>query len=47
MGDHDTPQPPVDVTPRGTIMVPDGPGFGYSIDHDFLRSVTEREEATG
>ncbi len=40
-------EPPVEVTPRGTIMVPDGPGFGYPIDHDFLRSITEREEAAG
>jgi O-succinylbenzoate synthase len=33
--------PPVEVTPRGTIEVRDE---GYAIDHDFLRSVTEREE---
>ncbi len=38
-------QPAVEVTPRGTIVVSDQPGFGYAIDFDFLRSVTEREEA--
>ena len=36
--------PPVDVTDRGTIIVPTGPGFGYQIDTDYLRSVTVREE---
>ena len=36
--------PPVEVSPRGTIAVPDGPGFGYEIDHDFLDSITVREE---
>ena len=39
--------PPVEVTPRGTIVVRDQPGFGYDIDHDFLKSVTVREEAIG
>ncbi|MBK5292875.1 MAG: o-succinylbenzoate synthase [Acidobacteriia bacterium] len=37
-------QPEVEVTPRGTILVGDQPGFGYQIDHDFLRSVTVRQE---
>jgi O-succinylbenzoate synthase len=36
--------PEVQVSARGTIAVPQGPGFGYSLDHDFLRSVTVREE---
>ncbi|MCX6624579.1 MAG: o-succinylbenzoate synthase, partial [Acidobacteria bacterium] len=36
--------PAVEVTARGTIEVRDDPGFGYGIDHDFLRSVTVREE---
>jgi len=36
--------PPVEVTPRGTIEVRDTPGFGYEIDHDFLRQITVREE---
>jgi O-succinylbenzoate synthase len=37
--------PPVEVTPRGTILVRDDPGFGYPLDMDFLRTVTVREEA--
>jgi O-succinylbenzoate synthase len=36
--------PAVEVSERGTITVPNGPGFGYEIDHDFLNSVTVREE---
>jgi O-succinylbenzoate synthase len=36
--------PCVEVTTRGTIAVREEPGFGYAIDHDFLRSVTVREE---
>ncbi|MGH9721640.1 MAG: o-succinylbenzoate synthase [Bryobacteraceae bacterium] len=39
--------PPVETTPHGTITVRDEPGFGYQIDHDFLRSVMVREEAIG
>jgi o-succinylbenzoate synthase len=37
-------RPPVDTTPQGTITVRDEPGFGYDIDHDWLREVTVREE---
>jgi O-succinylbenzoate synthase len=37
--------PPVEVSPEGTIAVPTGPGFGYEIDMDYLRSITVREEA--
>jgi O-succinylbenzoate synthase len=36
--------PAVEVSSNGTITVPTGPGFGYEIDHDFLNSVTVREE---
>jgi O-succinylbenzoate synthase len=36
--------PPVEVSAQGTITVPTAPGFGYEIDHDFLNSVTVREE---
>jgi o-succinylbenzoate synthase len=39
--------PPVEVTSRGTIRVPDGPGFGYALDMDFLRAITARKEALG
>ena len=31
--------PWVEVTPRGTIVVCDAPGFGYALDFDFLASV--------
>jgi O-succinylbenzoate synthase len=37
--------PPVETTPHGTIAVSDEPGFGYEIDHDYLKEVTVREEA--
>ncbi len=37
--------PGVEVSPEGTIAVPTGPGFGYEIDMDYLRSLTVREEA--
>src|SRR6266567_1035216 len=36
--------PPVDTTSSGTIMVRDEPGFGYEIDHDFMRQVAVRTE---
>jgi O-succinylbenzoate synthase len=36
--------PAVEVSAHGTITVPTGPGFGYEIDHDFMNSVTVREE---
>jgi O-succinylbenzoate synthase len=39
--------PAVEVTPRGTIAVPDGAGFGYAIDDDFLKHIAVREEAFG
>ena len=41
---RDVVDPWVEVTPRGTIVVPDGPGLGYQIDHDFLNSITVRQE---
>jgi O-succinylbenzoate synthase len=37
--------PEVETTARGTIAIRDEPGFGYEIDHDFLRHVTVREVA--
>src|SRR3954451_9858785 len=36
--------PPVAVTPRGTIEVGDGVGFGYALDLDYIRELTVREE---
>jgi O-succinylbenzoate synthase len=39
--------PPVEVTPQGTIVVGDQPGFGYDIDREFLDSITLRQETLG
>jgi len=36
--------PPVEVSPRGSIVVSDKPGLGFDLDHDFIRSVTVRSE---
>ena len=44
---RDIVEPPVEITPRGTILTRDDPGFGYALDMDFLRAVTVREEAVG
>ena len=41
---HDIIAPEVEVSAKGTIAIRDEPGFGYAIDHDFLKSVTVREE---
>ncbi len=38
-------QPPVEVTPHGTIVVRDDPGFGYELDCDYIRHITVREES--
>jgi len=40
-------QPAVETTPLGTIAIRDEPGFGYALDHDFIRSITVREESIG
>lgn len=36
--------PPVEVTPRGTILVREEPGFGYALDRDYIDSITVRRE---
>lgn len=36
--------PEVEVTPQGTIEVPNGPGFGYELDFDYIREIQVREE---
>jgi O-succinylbenzoate synthase len=36
--------PPVEVSSSGTITVPEGEGFGYAIDTDYLDSLTVRKE---
>jgi O-succinylbenzoate synthase len=42
--ERDITYPAVEVTPFGTIMVPTGPGFGYEIDHEYVKYLTVREE---
>ncbi len=37
-------QPAVETTAQGTIAIPDGPGFGYTLDREYLRGITIREE---
>ncbi len=37
--------PEVETTPNGTIVVRDEPGFGYELDHDYIRHLTVRTEA--
>jgi O-succinylbenzoate synthase len=40
-------QPAVETTPQGTIAIRDEPGFGYALDHDFIESITVRQETIG
>jgi hypothetical protein len=35
----------VEVTPRGTIIVPTAPGLGYSVRHKRIEQLTVRQEA--
>jgi O-succinylbenzoate synthase len=42
---RDVINPAVEVSPQGTITVPTGSGFGFEIDHGFLKEVTVREES--
>ena len=37
-------RPEVEVSSRGTIAVSERPGFGYELDLDYIRRLTEREE---
>jgi O-succinylbenzoate synthase len=39
--------PAVETTARGTIEIRDEAGFGYAIDHDFVREITVREVSIG
>ena len=39
---HDIIEPPVTVTPRGTIQVPDGPGLGFAVNLNRIESLTIR-----
>ena len=45
--ERDIIEPAVTVSAQGTIAIRDEPGFGYAIDHDYLRHVTVRKEAIG
>jgi len=40
-------RPAVETTPQGTIEIRDEPGFGYELDHEFIRAITVREESIG
>jgi O-succinylbenzoate synthase len=42
--DRDIIIPEVEVTPRGTIMVPDGSGIGYPADEKRVEQLTARQE---
>jgi len=37
----------IEVTPRGTILVSEEPGFGYALDLEFIDSITVRRESVG
>ena len=41
---QDVINPWVEVSPQGTIRIPDGVGFGYTLDQAFLDSITVRQE---
>ena len=38
-------RPEVDVSSRGTISVPNGPGLGYEVDLEYLENLTQRRES--
>src|SRR5215203_5260074 len=42
---EDIVDPPVTVTPQGTIVAPDGPGLGFRIKRDLVERLTVRTEA--
>ncbi len=42
--ERDIIDPPVEVTPRGAILVRDTPGFGYDLDHDAIARLTVHRE---
>lgn len=39
--------PPVEVTPRGSIEVPEAPGFGFGLDLDYIQHLTAAKETIG
>lgn len=42
--EEDVIEPPVTVSPRGTISVPDGPGIGYEVNERRVESLMKRRE---
>ena len=36
--------PPVEVTPRGTILASEAPGLGFELDWDYIEALTARKE---
>ncbi len=45
--EEDIIDPPVTVTPRGTIVAPDAPGIGFEIKQDRIDALTVRKENLG
>jgi O-succinylbenzoate synthase len=43
--EEDIIEPPVTVTPRGTILAPDAPGIGFELKRERIESLTVRKEA--
>ena len=41
---HDLIDPPVQVSPQGTITVGDGAGLGFALDKERIESITERQQ---
>ena len=44
---EDVIEPPVNITPRGTIIAPDGPGIGFEIKRERIDRLTVRKEMIG
>jgi O-succinylbenzoate synthase len=42
--EEDVIDPPVNITPRGTIIAPDAPGLGFEIKRERIESLTVRKE---
>ena len=41
--DEDVIEPEVEVTSKGTIVVPQGPGLGYAVKHELIEKLTVRK----
>jgi O-succinylbenzoate synthase len=40
-------EPPVTITPRGTIIAPDAPGIGYHVNRQRVDALAVRRESIG